>query len=202
MLEYFPDVKFYKSFSNFKEIEEEKKSLKEIAICGRSNSGKSSLINVLCNQKQLAYVSSFAGKTKTINYYFVPSYKSYYKNFFLVDLPGFGFAEVSKEKKNQMIQLLDEYLEKSKKLALLILIVDAKRKLEEEEKSILAYCKDFNKDFLIVKSKWDRFNQKEKNQILKEWKENEELFNKTIFVSSLKKYNIKILISQIIEYVK
>lgn len=202
MLDYFPNVKFYKSFNNLKEIENAKLALKEVAICGRSNSGKSTLLNVLCNQKKLAFVSSTPGKTKTINYYYVPSYKSYYKEFFLVDLPGYGYAEVSKKQKSNLIFLIDQYLEKSKNLKLLILIIDAIRNLEEEEISIMRYFSDFNKNFIVVKSKWDRFNQKEKNQIRKTWEKNKEIYEKTLFVSCFEKYNIKLLVKKIVEFLQ
>lgn len=199
MLEYFPEAKLFKSYSKIEDLQKDQSNLKEVAICGRSNSGKSSLINVLCNQKQLAFVSSIPGKTRTINFYYIPSYKSFYKEFFLVDLPGYGYAQVSKKEKFPLTLLVDQYIEKSKNLKLLLLIIDAKRNFEQEELSIINYCKDYKKNFIILRSKWDRFNQKEKNQLINQFKQNAELFEKTIFISSLKKYNISIVIQKIIE---
>ncbi len=200
MLEYFPNVKFYKTFHSVEDIVKSNLTLQEIAVCGRSNSGKSTLINVLCNQKKLAFVSSIPGKTKTINYYYVPSYKTFYKEFFLVDLPGYGYAEVSKKQRKNLIFLVDQYLERSKNLKLLILIIDAIRDLEEEEISIINYFQDFRKNLIIVKSKWDRINQREKNQILEKWRKNKEIYEKTLFISSFKKNNISLLIKKIIYF--
>lgn len=199
MIEFFPEARLFKSYSRIEDLQKDQTHLKEVAICGRSNSGKSSLINVLCNQKQLASVSSIPGKTKTINFYYIPSYKSFYKEFFLVDLPGYGYAKVPKKEKFPLSLLVDQYIEKSKNLKLLLLIIDAKRDFEQEEHSIINYCKDYKKNFIILRSKWDRFNQKEKNQIINQFNQDYELFEKTIFISSLKKYNISYLIQKIIE---
>lgn len=198
MIYYFSNVKFYKSFIDTKSILNEKlHHIPAVAITGRSNSGKSSLINALCNQKHLSAISSKPGKTKTINYYHVPSYKPHYKEFFLVDLPGFGFAKLSKKQNLELEIIIDDFLANAPNLKLILLIMDARRNLEREEVSIINYCRDHNKKFLLIRSKWDKLNQSEKNQYINLWKE-QLLYDITIPVSSTQKINIDKVVHHII----
>ena len=199
-MQFFPNVKFYKSFRNVSQIQQEKiPPIPAVAIVGRSNSGKSSLINALCNQKKLALTSATPGKTRTINYFYVPSNKPHYKEFFLVDLPGYGFAQLSKAENEQLHYMIDQYIANAPFLKMILLIMDSRRKLEKEEYSILNYCLDHDKNILLVRSKWDKLKQTEKEHILKEWKNDPILFERTIPVSSLKKIHIDVLIKRIIE---
>jgi len=199
-MQFFPNVKFYKSFRNVSQIQQEKiPPIPAVAIVGRSNSGKSSLINALCNQKKLALTSATPGKTRTINYFYVPSNKPQYKEFFLVDLPGYGFAQLSKAENEQLHYMIDQYIANAPFLKMILLIMDSRRKLEKEEYSILNYCLDHDKNILLVRSKWDKLKQTEKEHILKEWKNDPILFERTIPVSSLKKIHIDVLIKRIIE---
>jgi len=199
-MQFFPNVKFYKSFLNVYQVQEGKiPPIPAVAIVGRSNSGKSSLINALCNQKKLALTSATPGKTRTINYFYVPSNKSHYKEFFLVDLPGYGFAQLSKAENEQLHYVIDQYIAKAPFLKMILLIMDTRRKLEKEEYSILNYCLDHDKDILLIRSKWDKLKQTERDQLLKEWKNEPILFERTIPVSSLKKIHIDVLVKRIIE---
>lgn len=201
-MQFFSNVKFYKSFSNINQIYEIKvPPIPAIAITGRSNSGKSSLINALCNQKNLALTSSTPGKTRTINYFYVPTNKPYYKEFFLVDLPGYGFAKLSKKENQQLHYIIDEYLANAPNLKLILLIMDARRKLEKEEYSIITYCIDHEKNLLLIRSKWDKLKQSEKNKLLNEWKKDPLIYERTIPVSSLKKINIDTLIEKILTFI-
>ena len=199
-MQFFPNVKFYKSFLNVNQIQESKiPPIPAVAIVGRSNSGKSSLINALCNQKKLALTSATPGKTRTINYFYVPSNKPHYKEFFLVDLPGYGFAQLSKAENEQLHYIIDQYIANAPFLKMILLIMDSRRKLEKEEYSILNYCLDHDKDILLIRSKWDKLKQTERDQLLKEWKNEPILFERTIPVSSLKKIHIDVLVKRIIE---
>jgi GTP-binding protein len=199
-MQFFPNVKFYKSFLNVNQIQECKiPPIPAVAIVGRSNSGKSSLINALCNQKKLALTSATPGKTRTINYFYVPSNKPHYKEFFLVDLPGYGFAQLSKAENEQLHYIIDQYIANAPFLKMILLIMDSRRKLEKEEYSILNYCLDHDKDILLIRSKWDKLKQTERDQLLKEWKNEPILFERTIPVSSLKKIHIDVLVKRIIE---
>jgi len=199
---FFNNVKFYRSFANINEIYQKKiPPLPAVAITGRSNSGKSSLINALCNQKNLALTSSTPGKTKTINYFYVPSNKPHYNEFFLVDLPGYGFAKLSKKENEQLHYIIDQYLANAPNLKLILLVIDSRRKLEKEEYSILNYCIDYGKNILLIRSKWDKLNQSEKNKLMNEWKNEPLIYEKTLAVSSTKKINIEKLIDTIITFI-
>jgi GTP-binding protein len=199
---FFNNVKFYRSFANINEIYQKKiPPLPAVAITGRSNSGKSSLINALCNQKNLALTSSTPGKTKTINYFYVPSNKPYYNEFFLVDLPGYGFAKLSKKENEQLHYVIDQYLANAPNLKLILLVIDSRRKLEKEEYSVLNYCIDYGKNILLIRSKWDKLNQSEKNKLMNEWKNEPLIYEKTLAVSSTKKINIEKLIDTIITFI-
>lgn len=198
MIDYFSNVKFYKSFADIKSIINDKLLfIPVVAVTGRSNSGKSSLINALCNQKHLALTSSMPGKTKTINYYYVPAHKPHHKEFYLVDLPGFGFAKLSRKQNQDLENMIDDFLANAPSLKLILLIMDARRSLEKEEISILNYCKDHNKKIFLVRSKWDKLNQSEKNQCINQWKE-ENLYDISIPISSTKRINIDKVIQNII----
>ncbi len=202
MIDHFHNVSFYRSFYDINQLLKTRlPSIPVVAITGRSNSGKSSLINALCNQKNLALTSSMPGKTRSINYYYVPAYKNTYNEFFLVDLPGYGFAKISKKESQQLHLLIDQFLAKAPNIKLILLIMDARRELEKEEESIINYCRDHNKNFLLLRSKWDKLNQKEKNHLLENWKKNLFLSEKIITVSSIKKINLDLLIQKIINTV-
>jgi GTP-binding protein len=106
-------------------------SCPEIAIAGKSNVGKSSLINGLMNRKSYARISSKPGKTQTINYYNIN------KEFYLVDLPGYGYATAGVEIKAQWGKLIEDYLHQSKKLKLVLLLIDSRH--EPSENDIIMY---------------------------------------------------------------
>src|SRR5699024_12720149 len=99
-----------------------KGDLPEIAFAGRSNVGKSSFINSMINRKNLARTSSTPGKTKTINFYLVN------EKFRLVDLPGYGYAKVSKAEKEKWGYIIEEYLHERKNLREVVLVVDMRHK--------------------------------------------------------------------------
>lgn len=102
---------------------------KEIAFIGRSNVGKSSLINNLCGQRKLAYVSREPGKTRTINYYAIQSRRTVdeqeqRQEWYLVDLPGYGFAKTSQENKDTWSTFIDDYIKSSPSLVMVGLLID------------------------------------------------------------------------------
>ena len=107
--------------------------LNEVAFVGRSNVGKSSLINFIVNRKKLAKTSSMPGKTSLINYYLVN------KNFLLVDLPGYGYAEVSKGQKTNWGEFLEEYLKTSKNLKCVYLLLDVRRTPTAQDEQMLNF---------------------------------------------------------------
>ena len=100
----------------------------EIAFAGKSNVGKSSLINTLLNRKNLARTSSQPGKTQTINFYNIN------KEFYFVDLPGYGYAAVSQEIKAKWGKMIERYLKKSEKLVMVFLLIDIRHDPSENDK--------------------------------------------------------------------
>lgn len=107
--------------------------MSEIAFVGRSNVGKSSLINFITNRKKLAKTSSTPGKTKLINYFIINN------SFLLVDLPGYGYAEVSKKEKTNWAKYLEEYLRTSKNLKCVYLLLDIRRTPTNQDEQMLEF---------------------------------------------------------------
>jgi len=107
--------------------------LSEVAFVGRSNVGKSSLINLIANKRGLAKTSNTPGKTKLINYFLINN------KFLLVDLPGYGYAQVSKTEKTNWADFLEEYLKKSSKLKCVFLLLDIRRTPSEQDEMMMKF---------------------------------------------------------------
>ncbi|MBI5417935.1 YihA family ribosome biogenesis GTP-binding protein [Candidatus Poribacteria bacterium] len=137
-----------------------KDNLPEIAFVGRSNVGKSSLINCLTNRKKLAYVSNTPGKTKVINYFVID------KKIYFVDLPGYGFAKVPFEVKKHWRDLIELYLSENKNLKLVILIIDIRHKPSEDDLLMKQWLDEYNVSTIIVANKKDKLSNNEKAQSL------------------------------------
>ncbi len=132
----------------------------EMAFWGRSNVGKSSLINTLMNRKSFARISSQPGKTQTINYYNVNDM------FYTVDLPGYGYAKVSKEVAAKWMKMIEKYLDTSKALRVVFLLVDIRH--EPSANDIKMYQMLLNKGFnpLIIATKADKVSRNVRNKNL------------------------------------
>lgn len=143
---------FIKSAASVKDFPEI--NLPEIAFIGRSNVGKSSLINSIVLKKNLALVSSTPGKTKLINFFNVENKWSF------ADLPGFGFAAVSKELRNEWKKLNFSYLEKRENLKLIITLIDARHDPTETDLGLMEWYEMNNKKFLVVLTKCDKIIDK------------------------------------------
>ena len=124
----------------------------EIVFSGHSNVGKSSLINKLARRKKLARVSSQPGKTATINYY-----KG--EKFYFVDLPGYGYAKVSKAEKARWADLVEGYLSTSKNIALIIQIIDLRHKPTKDDYDMIRFLYESNAPFVIVLTKKDKLKK-------------------------------------------
>ncbi len=122
-----------------------------IAVAGKSNVGKSSLINMLANRKKLARTSVTPGRTRLINYFD-------FGEFVLADLPGYGFAKVSKEEKLKWAELLDNFL-KTEKINLLISLVDIRHDPTEDDKMLLNYLYAYQIPFVVVATKADKLSK-------------------------------------------
>lgn len=123
-------------------------TLPEIAIVGRSNVGKSSLINHLL-RKKIAKTSSKPGKTQTLNFFIVDD------NFLLVDLPGFGYAKVSKEMREAWGQTVTQYLSERSALKGIVHLMDARRQCNEDDIGFMQWCFEQGKDYILVLTKCD-----------------------------------------------
>ncbi|MBQ7699077.1 MAG: YihA family ribosome biogenesis GTP-binding protein [Clostridia bacterium] len=132
--------------------------LPQIAFSGRSNVGKSSLINTLLNRKSLARVSSAPGKTVTVNFYLID------KKLIFADLPGYGYAKRSYDKKEDFSALTDAYLSKCEDIALILQLVDLKVGLTEYDRMMLQWMNETGIPFCIVGTKADKLNKTELNK--------------------------------------
>lgn len=127
----------------------------EIAVVGRSNVGKSSLINHLLKKNKLARTSATPGKTQAINFFLID------EETFLVDLPGYGFAKVAKTLKEQWSQFLEEYFKERSSLSLILLLLDIRRDPSSEDAAFFAWAQYHSKPILIVFTKCDKVSTSE-----------------------------------------
>ncbi|MGN0334512.1 MAG: ribosome biogenesis GTP-binding protein YihA/YsxC [Lachnospiraceae bacterium] len=125
----------------------------EIAFAGKSNVGKSSLINALINRKSLARTSSQPGKTQTINFYNVN------KELYFVDLPGYGYAKVSEKVKEQWGKLIERYLNESEMLKAVFLLIDIRHEPSANDKSMYEWIVYQGYDPIIIATKLDKINR-------------------------------------------
>ena len=133
----------------------------EIAFAGRSNVGKSSLLNKLFNRKQLARVSSVPGKTVTINFYDVDGIK-------FVDLPGYGYAKISKQEKARFAELMEGYFSQDRNLKLVVQLIDMRHKPSEDDYGMINFLMENKIPFIIVMTKSDKLKVKEYKKRLSE----------------------------------
>lgn len=141
---------FITSVANYKNI---KKDYDEIAFVGRSNVGKSSLINFLCNRKSLAKTSSTPGRTRLVNYFLIN------KDFYFVDLPGYGFAKGYKEEQVGWQFLIEGYLQNSNRIKLICVLLDIRRVPSEDDIQMIKYLQHYNIPFIIIATKCDKFSK-------------------------------------------
>lgn len=125
----------------------------EIALVGRSNVGKSSLINCLANRKNLARTSSTPGKTATINFYDIAG------KYRIVDLPGYGYAKVSKQEKEKWAGMVENYLSRRENLVQVIQLVDARHKPTADDIMMFDWIREYNYEPFVVATKLDKLKK-------------------------------------------
>ncbi|MBZ4644339.1 MAG: GTP-binding protein [Deferribacteres bacterium] len=130
-------------------------NLPEIAFLGRSNVGKSSVINALLNRKSLVKTGKTPGKTRLINFFDIE------KTFFFVDLPGYGYAKVSKKEKESWSKNIYTYLSQREQLKLCVLILDIRRIPSNDDISVINMLYELNKDTLFLLNKSDKLSNNE-----------------------------------------
>ncbi|OPZ18276.1 MAG: putative GTP-binding protein EngB [Firmicutes bacterium ADurb.BinA205] len=136
----------------------------EIAFAGHSNVGKSTLINKLFNRKNLARVSSVPGKTATINFYGL-------ENLYFVDLPGYGYAKVSKSEKERWAGLIEGYLSSDRDIRLVFMLVDMRHAPTKDDIHMINYLIDTEMPFVLVLTKADKLNKTERAKRMEAFKE-------------------------------
>ena len=134
-------------------------NLKEIAFAGRSNVGKSSLLNLLTGRKKLAKVSGSPGKTRTINFYVIND------EFRIVDLPGYGYAKVSKSMSQEWGDMIEKYLQTRQNLVKVVQLVDIRHEPSKQDVEMYNYLRYYGLDGIVVATKADKVSR---NQIPKQ----------------------------------
>ncbi len=135
--------------------------LPEIAFLGRSNVGKSSLINSLVGKKGLAFTSNTPGRTQTINFYRVDG------AFYFVDLPGYGYARVPIKHKLEWKKLVEQYLENAETLKLCCIVLDARRGWMDTDLDLKQWLEDRGREYVVIATKFDKLNQSEQERGLR-----------------------------------
>ena len=146
-----------------------KDDLPEIALSGRSNVGKSSLINTLLNRKNLARTSSRPGKTQTLNFYLVNG------EFYLVDVPGYGYARVSQKKRQEFGEMIQDYLETRPNLKGLVILIDSRHEPTKDDIAMYNYAQYLNLPILVVCTKIDKIKKSQVNKVMSRLKKNIDL---------------------------
>ena len=168
-------------------------NLVEFAFVGKSNVGKSSLINTLTNRRKLVKVSGTPGKTRLINFFLINN------SFYFVDLPGYGYAKVAKVEKAKWGSMIEDYLISRPQLQKVALLVDVRHKPSQDDISMYQWIKHFGYEVVIVATKKDKLNRAElvkSNKLIRETLNlapNEDIIN----ISSLKKIGVEDLLKNL-----
>ncbi len=172
-------VEFLTSVADFSSIP--RKQLPTIAFAGRSNVGKSSLINTILNRKNLAKTSSTPGKTRFINYFIIND------KLYLADLPGYGFARAPKHLKDHWQKLIEPFLKKNDMLKRVFILIDIRHGIKETDLQLIEYMTHVDRDFRIVLTKYDKVSKNQAAKLREEIFRDLNLENRPIFFSALNK---------------
>jgi GTP-binding protein len=143
-------VEFEAAFGTLKQIPES--DIPEIVFAGRSNVGKSSMLNKIFNRKNLARVSSMPGKTITINFFKVDNIR-------IVDLPGYGYAKVAKGEKRRWAEMMEGYFQSPRNIQLVVQLVDMRHKPSEDDYIMMRFLRDAELPFIVAATKSDKLNK-------------------------------------------
>ncbi|TDR76530.1 ribosome biogenesis GTP-binding protein YihA/YsxC [Paludibacterium purpuratum] len=153
----FQNARFFTTVNHMKDLPATRA---EVAFVGRSNSGKSSAINTLANRTRLAFVSKTPGRTQHINFFDLGDER------YLVDLPGYGYAEVPEAVRRHWVELLGRYLQTRSSLIGLLMIMDARHPLKELDHNMLEYFRMTGKPVHILLSKADKLSRQDQHKTL------------------------------------
>jgi len=167
-------------------------NLSEIAFVGRSNVGKSSLLNFLVNRKKLARTSSAPGRTQTLNYYLINN------EFYFVDFPGYGYAKVSKTERQKWNEAREEYLAYRDQLKGIVMVVDIRHEASELDLEMMSILKQIDLPYFIVLTKADKISKSKRNLQLQHFSQKFEISTERLFViSSEKKFGKESLLKEL-----
>lgn len=168
-------------------------TMPEIAFAGRSNVGKSSLLNLLTNRRKLARVSGSPGKTRTINFYLVND------AFRIVDLPGYGYAKLSKSATENWGEMMETYFQNREGLKKVIQLVDIRHKPSAQDVQMYEYLRHYGLDGIVVCTKADKVSRNEMQKNIAVIRKTLDLSkeDKVIAISSLKKTGYEELLAEI-----
>lgn len=168
----------------------------EIAFVGRSNVGKSTLINTLTNRRKLVKVSSTPGKTRLINFFLIND------NMYFVDLPGYGYAKVSKKEKENWGYIMEQYLVERNQLKKIVLLVDSRHKPTGDDINMYNWIKHYNYEVLVVGTKLDKLKRNDINKNKKIIRDTLKMDkdDKILLISSLNKEGKEEVLEQILVY--
>lgn len=158
----FDKVQYEASYGTSQQLP--KSNAVEIAFAGRSNVGKSSMLNKVLNRKNLARVSSVPGKTVTVNFFDCDGVK-------LVDLPGYGYAKVNFNEKKRWADLMEGYFNSGRNIRLVVQLTDMRHPITKDDRDMLRFLKDAGFNFIVVMTKSDKLNKTERNNRLEAIKE-------------------------------
>ena len=152
--------------------------LPEFAFIGRSNVGNSSLINMLCGNRKLAKTSSTPGKTKLINHFIIND------SWYLVDLPGYGFAKISQKGREELRKMINDYIEKSEEMVVLFVLIDSRHVITKIDREFLAGLGENGVPFAIIFTKGDKLGpnalkaqiERDKEILSEDWEEMPPMF--------------------------
>lgn len=193
---YFNNAKFIGSYPSTEDLPVDQGS--EIAFCGRSNCGKSSILNALTNNKKLAKTSKTPGRTQSINVFEIKSNSE----FKIIDLPGYGYAKVSKKMRASWGQEIEKYLMTRQCLNALCIIMDIRHPFKEDDESLIDWCESKDLPMILLLNKADKLSKSQIAQtVLKATKELNKLSTKhfIIPVSATKKTGINLVLEKINE---
>ena len=185
----FSNTTFVKSAPSLKDAPQGQ--FPEVLLVGKSNVGKSSLINALCSKKALAFTSSKPGHTRLLNYYNIDN------KIYLVDAPGYGFAKGGFDLDKLFGEMMNDYFSNAKRLKLVLVLLDSRRELGENDIEIINFIREKDINHLLVFTKVDKVNQSEKAKLLKHLKEMGIEEDEIIFTSTLKTRTFDVLRNKI-----
>ena len=157
-------IELVKTIYEIKQLEEFEEP--QIALAGRSNVGKSSLVNRLAGRKQLAKISSKPGKTRSLNYY-----KVHPDGYFLVDLPGYGYAKCSKTERGKWAKLIERYITGASQLKAVVVLLDSRIPPQKIDLELTSYLRSLSIPVIPVLTKADKPKQRDLAKLQNQWKD-------------------------------